>query len=56
MLGAVSPMFVWDVVRNRNVHRAYWIFFAVSLPAAFVVYSLWDKPWWHATARQIMGV
>lgn len=56
VLSAVSPMFVWDVVRNKSVHRAYWIFFAVSLPAALVVYSLWDKPWWHATARQIMGV
>lgn len=56
VLSAVSPMFVWDVVRNRSVHRAYWIFLAASLPLAFVVYSLWDTPWWHATARQIMGV
>ncbi|MEO5611569.1 MAG: hypothetical protein ABIT68_02215 [Sphingomicrobium sp.] len=53
---AISPMLVWDVVRNHSVHRAYWIWFAVTLPVAVVVNLLWDTPAWHATARQIMGV
>ena len=53
---AVSPMFVWDVVRNRYVHKAYLIWFAVGLPFAVVVHGLWDTEWWHATARQMMGV
>lgn len=53
---AVSPMFVWDVVRNRAVHRAYWIWLVVSLPFAVVVHGLWDSDWWHSTARQLMGV
>jgi hypothetical protein len=53
---AVSPMFVWDVIRNRRVHEAYWIWVAVNLPFAVAVNALWDKPWWHATARQLMGV
>ena len=53
---AISPMLVWDVVRNRSVHRAYWIWFAVTIPFAVVVNLLWDTPAWHATARQIMGV
>jgi hypothetical protein len=56
ILFAVSPLFVWDVVRNRRVHEAYWIWLAICVPAALVVYSLWDTPWWHATARHIMGV
>ncbi len=56
ILAAVAPMFIWDVVRNRRIHEAYLIWLAVNLPVALVVYSLWDKPWWHATARQIMGV
>jgi hypothetical protein len=55
-LVAISPMFIWDLVRNRQVHRAYWIWLAVNLPFAVVVHSLWDTPWWHSTARQIMGV
>jgi len=55
-LAAVSPMFVWDVIRNRNVHRAYWIWLALFLPVALVVNALWDTPWWHATAQQMMGV
>jgi len=56
ILAAVSPLFVWDVVRNRRVHEAYWIWLTINLPFALLVYRLWDTPWWHATARQIMGV
>ena len=52
----ISPMFVWDVVRNGRVHRAYWIWLAVNLPFAVALHSLWDTPWWHGTAKQIMGV
>ena len=55
-LAAVLPMFVWDVIRNRSVHRAYWIWLGVSLPFVVVENALWDTPWWHATARQMMGV
>src|SRR3954454_15538296 len=56
ILLAVVPLFVWDVVRNRRVHEAYWIWLAISLPFCLVVYSLWNTPWWFATAPRIMGV
>jgi hypothetical protein len=56
ILAAVSPMFIWDVIRNRRVHEAYLVWMAVNVPVALVVYNLWDTQWWHATARQIMGV
>jgi hypothetical protein len=55
-LAAISPMFIWDVVRNRRIHEAYWIWIAVCLPFAILVNLLWDTPGWHATAKQIMGV
>ena len=55
-LAAVLPMFAWDVIRNRSVHRAYWIWLGMFLPVALIVNRLWDTPWWHATARQMMGV
>lgn len=55
-LAAVSPMFVWDIIRNRGIHKAYWIWLGAFLPVALIVNSLWDTPWWHATARQLMGV
>ena len=55
VLLAVSPMFIWDVVRNRQVHRAYWIFLGVNVPVAIAVNLLWDTPGWHATARALMG-
>lgn len=53
---AISPMLVWDVVRNHSLHLTYWIWFAVTIPFAIAVNLLWDTPAWHATARQIMGV
>jgi hypothetical protein len=53
---AVSPMLVWDVVRNRGVHPAYWIWLAFFVPSSIFVNSLWDTPGWHVAARQIMGV
>lgn len=56
VLLAVSPMFAWDVIRNRRVHEAYWIWLAVYVPASVLINFLWDTPAWHATARHIMGV
>lgn len=53
---AVSPMFVWDVVRNRAVHKAYWIWLAVGVPFAIAVHGLWDTGWWHSIAPRLMGV
>lgn len=55
-LFTIFPMLAWDLFRNRTLHPAYLIFFAISLPFALTVYQLWDTPWWHATARKIMGV
>lgn len=55
VLLAISPMFVLDVIRNRSIHRAYWIWFAISLPITVALDAIWDAPWWHTAARQIMG-
>lgn len=56
MLAAVSPMFVWDLIRNQRIHRAYLVWIAMALPVALVIYRLWDTPGWHALAHRIMGV
>jgi hypothetical protein len=53
---AVSPMLVWDVVRNGYLHRAWVIWFVVTIPCAVVVNLLWDTPGWHAFVKQMMGV
>lgn len=53
---SLAPLFVWDVLRNRSVHRAYWVLAATYLPAAMLTYVLWDRPAWHETARSIMGL
>ena len=52
---AVSPMFLWDVIRNRTVHRAYRVWLGLYLPFALVALLLWDTPGWHAFASQLLG-
>jgi hypothetical protein len=56
LLLAASPMIVWDIVRNRRVHEAYWIAAAIIVPLSILIELAWDKPWWHVAAKQIMGV
>jgi len=53
---AIAPMFVWDLVRTRRMHKAYVIWALVSLPAVILVHSLWDSEWWHAVAPRLVGV
>jgi hypothetical protein len=53
---AVAPLFVWDVIRNRRIHRAWLIWAAFYVPCCVAANFLWDTPFWHATARHIMGV
>ena len=56
VLLAITPMFLWDVLRNRRIHRAYWVWLAVAAPFTIAVHALWDTPFWHAVARRLMGV
>ena len=53
---AISPMFVWDVIRNGRVHRAYWIWIAAYVPCAIAVHALWNTAWWHSMVPRLMGV
>ena len=54
VLAMVAPMFIWDVVRNRGVHKAYWIWLAINIPFAIAVHGLWDTPWWHAAMQRLL--
>jgi hypothetical protein len=56
ILSSITPMLVWDLIRNRSVHRAYWIWLAAVAPLTIALHALWDRPWWHATARRLMGL
>lgn len=53
---AVAPMFIWDVVRTRTVHKAYLIWLALVVPTSIAVHALWDSPWWHTIAPRIGGM
>lgn len=49
-LVALAPMFLWDLYRHGRIHRAYWIYAAVMVPAAVTVNLLWGSGWWHSIA------
>jgi len=53
---AISPMLVWDVVRNGYLHKAWLIWFGVNLPFVIALHALWDTPGWHSAVKQLMGV
>lgn len=55
ILAAVAPMFLWDLIRNHRVHRAYLLWFVVYLPASALVWSQWDTPRWHSIARALLA-
>lgn len=56
VLLALAPMFIWDLVRTRSVHKAYWIWMALMVPSSILIHSLWDTDWWHATAPRLVGL
>jgi len=39
-----------------GVHRAYILWLPIYAAASLTVYLIWDRPWWHVTARHIIGV
>lgn len=55
-LVALAPMFIWDLVRTRTVHKAYLIWLAIVVPASLVVHGLWGTDWWHAMAPRLVGL
>jgi len=56
VLLTLSPMFIWDLIRNRGLHRAYLIWAGIYFPVMATVHLLWDRPGWHDTVRHIMGL
>lgn len=52
----VTPMFAWDLVRLRRVHRAYLMWLGLLLPSIIVIRLLWNSSWWFATVPKMMGV
>jgi hypothetical protein len=56
MLLAISPLFIWDLVRNRGVHPAYLIWLAAWLPFTVAVNMLWETNWWHMVAPRLIGL
>lgn len=53
---AVAPLFIWDLVRTRTIHKAYLIWLAISVPMSIAIHALWDTDWWHQMAPQLLGI
>lgn len=56
VLFAVAPMFAWDLVRTRSVHKAYWIWLGLMVPSSILIHILWDTEWWHGVAPRLVGL
>ncbi|WP_427968565.1 hypothetical protein [Altererythrobacter sp.] len=53
-LFVIAPMFLWDLYRQKKIHRAYWIYAAIMVPGAIITSLLWGSPWWHEFAPQYL--
>lgn len=51
----VAPMLLWDLYRQRTLHRAYLIWLSLFVPLSLVVLWLWGDPAWMALAPRIVG-
>ena len=56
ILAIVSPMFIWDLVRSRTVHRAYATWIGICLVISIPLYALWGTQWVHSAVPRLMGV
>lgn len=53
-LFCIAPMFLWDLYRQRSIHKAYWIYAAVMIPTGIALNLLWGSTWWHSIAPQYL--
>lgn len=53
-LFCIAPMFLWDLYRQKSIHKAYWIYAAIQVPAAVIVNMLWGSEWWHRVMPPIL--
>lgn len=49
------PLVVWDVARNRMLHRAYVIWLAGFVLCALAGRILWNNPWWVDLTARLLG-
>jgi hypothetical protein len=56
VLLAVSPIFIWDLMRTHKVHKAYLIWLGVNIPLSIFIHTAWDSEWWHGIAPKIVGL
>lgn len=50
----IAPMFVWDLYRQRRIHRAYWYWLGVIAPTGILLNVMWNSEWWHRVAPPIL--
>ena len=49
-------MRLWRVVRHKQPHRAYVVWFAIYMPVATLVAISWWSSGWIEIAQRMMGV
>lgn len=54
-LVVLAPMILWDLYRQKGIHRAYWIWIAVSIIPAAAMHLFWGTQGWFKIALGILG-
>jgi hypothetical protein len=54
-LAWIAPMFLWDLYRQRRIHRAYLVWLALWVPVTIIVNALWGTEWWLSTVPGLLG-
>jgi hypothetical protein len=51
----IAPMFLWDLYRQRRIHRAYLVWLALWVPTTIAVNLLWNSDWWLSRVPGLLG-
>lgn len=54
-LAWIAPMFLWDLYRQRRIHRVYLVWLALWLPTTIAVHLLWNSDWWLSRVPGLLG-
>lgn len=51
----LAPMFAWDIYRQRRIHQAYIVWFALFGGCCAIAYVIWGNQWWQTFVPRLFG-
>jgi len=56
IVASVMPLLIWDVIRSRKIHMAFWIWLVAMASSSTAIHLLWGTEWWQQFAPGLMGL